>query len=450
MSTQRRHLVSRSRQNESATPGPSRRGRDSQAPTQQTLSLPPYEPPSCPLSAGAKRKIDELRSGRNFTKYEKHLKGSITAVSDSAAACHERLTARKENLDRQAAKRKKDGIVDDEKPQDHVEADNYYRQMANKVKVATKESDKAIRELIDLSDEMRMQDSILREVEENIPDAPPARPARRQRGEDDEDEENEDPEAPAEDPEILSAIELVKKAKENYVTKYQEKSLLKRNFKRLVHSAQYPGEEKPPLPKASTWFPEENGNNPEEDSDDDVVIEGSKKSLKCVLTMRYFEEPWANNLCPHVFEKAGFLEYLNGSGASFTGANGQRGEKKVACPQPGCNKMLAESDMYLDKITIREVQRELKKNSREDYNDDDDDDADDAGAPRGTRRDPEQLGSEDDEDNSMDIDDVRQKRMAKFKREKSMGLSQAPPSHQRSESSEPDEDEIEIMNMTQG
>lgn len=457
MSTQRRHLVSRSRQNDSSTPATSRRDRDSEAPTRQAqpLTLPPYEPPTCPLSLSAKRKIDELRTQQNLAKYEKHLKGSIQAVSDSAAACQERLSARKEHLEQQAARRKRHGIADDEKPQEHVEVEKYYKILANKVKGVVRESDKAVRELIDLVDEAKMQDGILREVEENIPVASAIRPAGRRRGEDDE-EENEEPEAPAEDPEILSAVELVKKAKADYNAKYRGKSLLQRYgdnndykyFKTVVHDAQHPGDEKPMLPKATTWFPEESGNNAaEENSDDDVVIESTKKSLKCVFTMRYFEEPMANNLCPHVFEKSAIFDYVNKSGTAFTGPNGQRGEKKAECPQPGCGKMLSISNFYLDKLTARDVERAKKKDARQDYNDDDDDDADDTAAPRGTRRDPEQLGSEDDEDDSMDIDNVRQKRMAKFKREKSQGLNQAPPSHQRSDSSEPDEDEIEVMDM---
>lgn len=110
--------------------------------------------------------------------------------------------------------------------------------------------------------------------------------------------------------------------------------------------------------------------------------------------------------------------------------------------------MLSISDFFLDKLTARDVERAKKNEARQDYNDDDDEDGDDNAAPRGTQRNrPEQLGSEDDEDDSMDIDDVRQKRMTKFKREKSMGLSQAPPSHQRSESSELGEEGIEVMDM---
>lgn len=99
-------------------------------------------------------------------------------------------------------------------------------------------------------------------------------------------------------------------------------------------------DEKPPEPpKTTTYFPEENGNNAEQDSDEDVVIESTKKSLKCVFTMQYFNEPMANNLCPHVFERSAVFDYINNSGTAFAGPNGQRGEKKAECPQPGCGKV---------------------------------------------------------------------------------------------------------------
>lgn len=120
-------------------------------------------------------------------------------------------------------KRKKDGVSDEDKPQEHMDAETYLQALTKQVQNQTMKSEKALRELIDLGDEMRMQDTILKEVEENIPAAPPMQSARRRRGEDEDESE-----APAADPEILSAVELIKKAKADYVTKYQTKSLMQR------------------------------------------------------------------------------------------------------------------------------------------------------------------------------------------------------------------------------
>lgn len=228
-STARRHLVSRSRQHEESSPAPRGGGRDSQAPAHQPAALPPYEPPSCPLTANAKRKLDDLRTNRDTAKYAKHIKTALTVVTEAAGRCNERLTDRKGEVQKATERRKRTGVEDADKSQADIDAENYLKQFSKQIKTATEKADTAVRELIDLGDELAMQDTILRDVDENITVAPATRPARRQRGgDDDENDENGEEDAPADDPEILSAIELVKKAKEDHARKYKEKSLLQR------------------------------------------------------------------------------------------------------------------------------------------------------------------------------------------------------------------------------
>lgn len=225
MSSARGRLVSRSRLNADSTPARGR-VRESEAPARQQHELPPYEPPSCPLSTAAKRKLDDLRTNRDAAKYNKHLKLAIATIPVAAAACNDRLSDRQEAVRKRANKRKHDGVEDADMPQDHIEAENYLKSFTKQVDSLTEKSEKALRELIDLGDEARMQDVILREVEENIPVAP-AQPARRRR-EDDEDGEEDENEAPAADAEILSAVELIKKAKADYTSEYQSKTMRQR------------------------------------------------------------------------------------------------------------------------------------------------------------------------------------------------------------------------------
>src|SRR5437016_1407632 len=72
-------------------------------------------------------------------------------------------------------------------------------------------------------------------------------------------------------------------------------------FRRVVHDAQNPGEDAPPLPHASTWFTESGSPAPgitsrdqragagvEEDSDDDIAIARERISTKCPLTLQEF------------------------------------------------------------------------------------------------------------------------------------------------------------------
>lgn len=225
MSSSRGRLVSRARLNGDSTPARGR-GRDSETPARPQHELPPYEPPSCPLSEDAKRKLDQLRRSRDTAKYEKHLKAAIDVIPLATAACNDRLTSRKNIVERRASKRKHDGIEDADMPKEHKDTEDYLKQLAKQVENLTDKSEKALRDLIDLGDEARMQDTILQEVEENIP-APPAQPARRQRDDGEEGDEDEN-NAPAADAEILSAVELTKNAKAEYKRKYQSKSLFQR------------------------------------------------------------------------------------------------------------------------------------------------------------------------------------------------------------------------------
>lgn len=112
-----------------------------------------------------------------------------------------------------------------------------------------------------------------------------------------------------------------------------------KNFKRTIHDASHAGQDKPPLPRAKNWFPEENEDYAAEDSDEDVVIESATTNLKCTFTLQYFKEPYSNNLCPHTFEKYAIVDYINDSGTSFSQSNGQRGEKRASCTIPGCGKV---------------------------------------------------------------------------------------------------------------
>lgn len=124
-------------------------------------------------------------------------------------------------------------------------------------------------------------------------------------------------------------------------------------FKRMVHDAQYPTGDAPPVPRAKDWFPDEsnssasrrrnnnttdNTNNGEEDSDDDIVIESATTNLKCPLTLQYFIEPYSTNICPHTFEKFAIVEYYNKNGVVFNGP-GSDGKKRFKCPQSGCDQV---------------------------------------------------------------------------------------------------------------
>ncbi|TVY84540.1 E3 SUMO-protein ligase nse2 [Lachnellula suecica] len=464
----RRHLVSRSRvNNNESSPAPrARQQRD--APDRQPL--PPYEPPTCHLRPEAQRALDNLRLNHDYTKYKKHVESAIKALKSSAVSINDQLADRKDLVQRgkeTMEKLREAGRDDEDKAADQKEKEEYARHMAKKVGNLTTKAEEALRELIDYGDELAMQQSIITEVSETIANAPVPEPRaakkrKRRSTQDEGEEENEDNEenasqddAPADDIEILSAVELWEKSKQDYATQYASKTMRERydvneyrEFKRIVHDAQHPGQDAPPVPHVRTWFPEDNAsqgpqsrrrnnmtdntrNGSEVDSsDDDVVIERATTNLKCALTLQYFKEPYTNSVCNHTFEKHAIVEYHNNNGSRFG-----PGPKVVKCPQTGCERMLELKDFYLDELILRKVERAKRL---EEQGDDDSSDEDDDIRPRGTQKNrPASINSDDDMD--IDADEDQKQRIARVKRErqKSRGLSMAPGG-----SAEIDEDEV--------
>jgi len=229
-----RRLVSRSRQNEEASPVQRNRQRrqEQEAPNEPT-PLPPYEPPTCQLSASAKNAVDNLRLNHDYSKYQKHLTGAMKAITTAAADNHERLAVHKTQVQKYAEHRQSKDIPDDQKPENHIEKEQYTDALEGKVLDLTTKAEKALRDLIDYSDELAMQDTVMKGVSEEIAAAPAAQPAVRRRQREpranDEEGEEEEPEdennAPAADENILSAVELLKKAKEEHIARYTSKSM---------------------------------------------------------------------------------------------------------------------------------------------------------------------------------------------------------------------------------
>jgi hypothetical protein len=233
-----RRLVNRGRANQGSSPVQISRHRDAE-PAQQQTPLPPYEPPTCALTPNAQRALENLRVNHDYSKYKRHLDGSIKAITNSIGDSNERLRLRKEDLAK-AATRRGEGEEDEdgtEKSKKRV-----VRGMENKVASLTAKADKALRDLIDYGDELSMQDTMMKEVSENISAAPAPRPAvRRQRREGSDEDENlenevEEDEETEVDGSVVSAVELLKKAQDEYTTQYASKSMRLRYNTHLILS----------------------------------------------------------------------------------------------------------------------------------------------------------------------------------------------------------------------
>lgn len=233
MSTRR--LVQRSRPNEDPSPAPRSRPRNSQAASGHReaaplAQLPPYEPPNCPLTAAARRELDDLRVNHDYNKYSRHLQSAKSNLTNTAADAHDRLRLRRENVERQSEKRRRTGS--NEKSQAEIEAEELADTLEVKVMEIATKAEIAMREMIDYGDELAMNDNIMKDVSDNIPHPPAPRPIRRQRRQDDSDDENGNPAAEEDEvrmemPDVsgVSTIDLLKQAKEGYQNQYATRSM---------------------------------------------------------------------------------------------------------------------------------------------------------------------------------------------------------------------------------
>ncbi|KAL8823142.1 MAG: hypothetical protein Q9191_006138, partial [Dirinaria sp. TL-2023a] len=162
-------------------------------------------------------------------------------------------------------------------------------------------------------------------------------------------------------------------------------------FRKLVHDAQNPGEEAPPMPHASTWFPSSsspssqlaaNANSKnrkpsaaaDEDSDEDVQIASERRSIRCPLTLLPMQEPVRSTKCPHAFEKSAILDMLSHSEMFISSSsssepsqmqtqtqmgrgNRGRGEQKKAMACPECRVLLTEDTLVPDAALVRQIRR---------------------------------------------------------------------------------------------
>ena len=119
-------------------------------------------------------------------------------------------------------------------------------------------------------------------------------------------------------------------------------------FKKLVYDAQFPDDDAPPMPHASTWFSDEtpDTSDPKEGGaeaasgsrpagvDDELTVASEKISIKCPITLLPMKDPVTSNKCPHSFEKEAILSLINVSDevVEGTGRRGARGKKAMQCP----------------------------------------------------------------------------------------------------------------------
>ena len=336
-------------------PPQSRRGGGGGGGEADSLELPPYEPPKCPLNSQGQAALKELSTSRINERYKKGLDASAELLSNSVYAINERLTNRKriaaQTAERAVVKRKNTGDGGGGEAADAgraaVErAEAAVVELDGEVSALTAQVEEAMREVLDM--QAAMQDE--RDVLEDLPDLVAARQqgvaaqARQDQMEDDDDEGQEPPEVPG-----VPVLDILQEGRDAKAAEYERLGPYNKyalnnsyiDFKKSWHQGLYPDEEVP-VPDATKWFDQDGrprhmtredrrqngGDNGGEDSDDDIQIAREKRSLQCPLTLKTMQEPYTCRLCKHSFEKKAIVELIKGPNRRGTVAQ---------CPIPGCH-----------------------------------------------------------------------------------------------------------------
>jgi len=167
-------------------------------------------------------------------------------------------------------------------------------------------------------------------------------------------------------------------------------------FKGIVHDAVH-GDDGTPLPPATKWFtelegrgspipgtqlqPSVSGNNPEDESDDDIAIAREIISTKCPILLTELVDPVTSTKCPHTYERRAIMDLLSKSREDVNrhplrGRHDiNRVDKALECPVPGCKMMLVADNLRVNPVLARKIKRLQAAKRRAEADDEDDSDS---------------------------------------------------------------------------
>lgn len=368
-------------------------------------SLPAYQPPTFPLNANALLALQSLPQSHPFTSLSKRQNQAYTHLCDLAGEINDRYVSRSSTHARRRERRTAQDLSDDE------ESEAKIRKMEAATKDLTTKMETAVRTVVDERARVEAMETALQELDTNLRDgsgrlAPTqstlgASQFRSQRlrganidSDDDDDDEEEADSTQREGPTTF-LHRHISAAETSYENLPPREKYASNNdyvaFRRILHDAQHPGDDAPPLPHASTWFASSsstttntaNKNNPSNrtlngngdaatntDADDeDIQIASERRSIKCPLTLLPMRDPLSSTKCPHSFEKDAILSMLAASETRVTadgapvqgGARGRRGggaaqgEQAMKCPE--CQVLLTKSHLMPDTALARKIKR---------------------------------------------------------------------------------------------
>ena len=390
-------LSSRSRP--SATPARQRQ-------TDQIAELPQYQPPIAPLNERAQQALQALLRTHPPRRVTEHLEKASKHVTESAGTANEEVTNRRLEYESKKAKQEAKGLEPDHDMLAELE------ELAGRIDGLTRRLDKSMREIVDNQAFAQDLPEIMKTITAKANDlstqntaatfTQTQRATRRQRVLDD-DEADSDGDQEMEDVKSGSHLAANDAASSLFQSSlalqsrdWNSKSLTARystandyvGFYRTVHETKFADGNAPPLPRANTWFAdeEETTGSVVEQDDEDIAIESERISVRCPITLLPFQDPVTSTCCPHSFERSAIMPMMK---LPRNQSQSQPRVKETPCPI--CGKRLTVADLRSDPALLAKTKRVLAAEARAQQEGSDDDEDDDA--PRGTQRRAELLGS---------------------------------------------------------
>lgn len=366
-------------------------------------------------------------------------------LTDCVGQINDRAVEEKDRRQLKLQKLRKDGQKEDEGEEEA------FKSYQNKVEALTKAMDESIRKIVDGQQFTKHSSGWIQHVIDKSTEFNQRDQESRARDSDDEYEQNERRSRPRRLDSTENGTAILRAAQITAQSEWDGQSLTQRyarnntyaDFYRMLWDSKHPGEQPPPLPDPSMWFAAHEGrgqgrntqpstqrsatavddddhndtlSNSAMDEDTEIQMTSDVRSVKCPLTVRYFEEPMTSTLCPHSFEKAAILAFIRNSDKHLPltadqetqlntrhprGSKGRtqaehymlnRNPKCVQCPVPGCKvKTLTADDLRFDNVLLRMTKRAQEAERREQETQDDgpddlEDDSSDDGLPRATQR----------------------------------------------------------------
>ncbi|QIX01571.1 hypothetical protein AMS68_007088 [Peltaster fructicola] len=375
--------------------------------------------------------LTSLYRKHDFSKLEQDFAAAIQTITNSVADINDRLVLRRDNIERQKTRRRKNaqnaGDDEDEleSAQQEEETQASLQAFKEKIEGMTKRMDHSVRKIIDGQQELMHTKGALEDAaayaRQNASTQAATQTRRTQEQSDreldqDGDEDMGDdtvtpqgteyPDIDPTDPgtatqNITGPSIYFKDRAAEWSQRYQDRPLVDRygahkeymDFRTILHGAQFP-DDSVDLPPAERWFDEGALARPgmtqrvEDDDDEDIQISRATTSTKCPITLREFVEPLTSRKCAHTFEAQPIREMIRSSQSRLGGKPGRGGtitggRPAVRCPVASCSQMLEEVDLYTDVPIVRKIRRlqqrdqELAAEERHDHEVIDDDDDDD-------------------------------------------------------------------------